>query len=154
MADDQNIMDLLSDLIRINNDRIAGYERAIKETENKDADLRTLFSGLAAESRKNITGLRRYITTNIADPGQETSLGGKIYRIWMDVKATFTGHDRNTILASCEFGEQSAQKAYESALEEKDLPPAIQQLIAEQLADLKTALESVRQHKDIETADR
>ena len=36
---------------------------------------------------------------------------GKIYSAWMDVKSAFTCKNRVSILASCEFGEDQAQKA-------------------------------------------
>ena len=42
MQHNEELMEVLNDLVRINNDRIEGYEKAISETKDIDADLRTL----------------------------------------------------------------------------------------------------------------
>jgi len=60
---------------------------------------------------------------------QGTTASGKIYRAWMDVKAVFTGHDRETILSNCEAGEDAAQRAYTSALEQEGIPAFIRELL-------------------------
>ena len=49
--------EVLNDLIMINNDRITGYERAIKELEGKDNDLKMLFLSMIDESRQLIMTL-------------------------------------------------------------------------------------------------
>ena len=108
----------LRDLIRINNDRVTGYSKAATQTD--DQDLQSLFSNLAQQSRQFASDLRRLISDSDKDVTDETTTAGKIYRAWMDVKATFGGDDRHGILASCEFGEDAAQKAYKDALNEND----------------------------------
>ena len=39
----EKITSILNDLIRINNDRVVGYEKAIEELKDDDTDLKTLF---------------------------------------------------------------------------------------------------------------
>ena len=82
----------LRDLIRINNDRVTGYSKAATQTE--DQDLQSLFSQLAQQSRQFGSDLRRLISISDKDVTDETTTAGKIYRAWMDVKATFGGDDR------------------------------------------------------------
>ena len=79
-----------------------------------------------------------------------TTGSGKIYRAWMDVKAMFTGHDRQTVLDNCEFGEDAAQKAYKSALETEKLPAYLFTLINRQKTELKSAHDEVRALRDQE----
>ena len=43
---------VLNDLIQINNDRIVGYERAMKELKDEDADLKVLFTTMIGESHQ------------------------------------------------------------------------------------------------------
>ncbi|MEO6252077.1 MAG: PA2169 family four-helix-bundle protein [Ferruginibacter sp.] len=63
---------------------------------------------------------------------------GRIYHAWMDVKATFTGKDRRSILTACEFGEDQAQKAYDAALSsDAGMHADIRQLIMSQKDRLK-----------------
>ena len=41
----------LNDLIQINNDRVAGYEKAIEELQPEDSDLKALFVKMIGESQ-------------------------------------------------------------------------------------------------------
>jgi uncharacterized protein (TIGR02284 family) len=110
--------EIINDLIEINHDRIEGYVKAADEA--RDEDLRSLFSNMAAQSKRFAGELEPYVRTEGDKPAEGTTLKGKIYRVWMDVKAAFTGHDRKAVLASCEFGEDAAQKAYNAALDHPD----------------------------------
>ena len=145
--------EILNDLISINNDRIDGYNRAEKETADKDADLQTLFRQMASESRSYVNDLSKYVAVAGEQPTDQTSLSGKIYRTWMDVKATFTGKDRKAILASCEFGEDAAQKAYDQALSsDAELPAEVRQLIMDQKLSLKKSHDYIKALRDKQPA--
>jgi len=144
--------EVLNDLIKINNDRVKGYEKAAAETKDADADLRTLFNDMAAESRVYIQEMERYVTTTGESPADGTTIYGDIYRGWMDVKATFTGKGRKGILASCEFGEDAAQRAYEKALKEDDLTADVRQLIGDQKARLRTSHDRIKRMRDAQPA--
>ncbi len=122
----------LNDLIRINNDRIKGYERAIKELKKDDDDLKTLFAVFIDQSRQNIMALGKEVQALGSDMDRTTTVTGKIYRMWMDVKAVFTGHDRHNILENCEFGEDAALKAYNAVFRSRDLPEYLKQMIVKQ----------------------
>lgn len=145
--------EILNDLISINNDRIEGYNRAENETSDEDADLKTLFRQMASESRSYNNDLSKYVASAGEQPTDKTSFSGKIYRTWMDVKATFTGKDRKAILASCEFGEDAAQKAYDEALSsDAELPAEVRQLIMDQKLSLKKSHDHIKALRDRQTA--
>src|SRR5437016_3347551 len=110
MTNNKETIEVLNDLIEINNDRIVGYEKAIKETKDEDNDLKTLYASMIAESHKIKIALATEVQALGADIEQGTTTGGKIYRAWMDVKAVFTGHDRHAILENCEAGEDATQR--------------------------------------------
>ena len=149
----ENTAEALNDLIRINNDRIRGYEKAAEETKAKDTDLQAIFRQMAAESRSYVNDLREYVDASGGDPVSSTTTAGKIYRAWMDVKATFTGKDRKAILASCEYGEDAAQKAYEAALSsDAELPAETRQLIMDQKASLRRSHDRIKQLRDAQPA--
>lgn len=113
-------IEVLNDLLKINTDRADGYTLAIQES--KDADLKIMFKNMVEESKKNITDLSRIILQLDGDPKfGENTVAGKIYHVWMELKTSFTGKDRQSILNSCEFGEDAAVKAYKSAIQEQDL---------------------------------
>src|SRR5688572_2985559 len=109
-TNNEQLAETLNDLVRINNDRIEGYERASRETKDSDVDLQATFHKMAEESHRYKRELEERIFALGEEPATNTTVSGKIYRVWMDVKNTFTGADRESILASCEFGEDAAQK--------------------------------------------
>ncbi|MBC7829284.1 MAG: PA2169 family four-helix-bundle protein [Chitinophagaceae bacterium] len=153
MATNDNLVGVLNDLIRINNDRIEGYEKASKEAKDIDVDLKAIFSRMADESRQYAAELTQEVVKLGGDPATGTTSSGKIYRAWMDVKATFTGHDRQSVLASCEFGEDAAQKAYNSALEsDAEISADIRQLITNQKSSLKTSHDVIKKYRDMHAA--
>jgi len=144
MMENKETIETLNDLILINNDRIAGYEKAIKELSPEDADLTTLFESMIDESRKLRMEYGKEVQVLGGKMTEGTMTSGKIYRAWMDVKVLFTGHDRTTVLANCEAGEDAAQKAYDSALEEEDLPNYLRETISEQQQILKYSHDKIR----------
>lgn len=107
--------EILNDLIRINYDRISGYRKAAEESKKFDIKLRSFFQGMADENRLNVSSLTERVRSLGGEAEHDATTMGKIYRAWMDVKATFTGRDRTSIIASCEYGEDQAQNAYDEA---------------------------------------
>ena len=153
MKTNEKTSEVLNDLIQINNDRIEGYEKASKETAPEDADLRTLFESMAAESRSYVTDLTKHVAISGNEPADGTTVKGKIYRAWMDVKATFSGKNRKAILASCEYGEDAAQKAYDEALAtDAELPTEIRQLITDQKSSLRKSHDKIKRMRDAQPA--
>jgi uncharacterized protein (TIGR02284 family) len=145
--------EVLNDLIRINNDRVTGYERAAKEASSEDADLKALFMRMADESRQYANELITYVARVGEEPAEGTTVSGKIYRAWMDVKATFTGKNRKAILASCEYGEDAAQKAYDTALaSDAEIPTEIRQVIMDQKISLKKSHDKIKAMRDAQPA--
>ncbi len=140
--------EVLNDLVQINNDRIAGYEKGRTELKDEDADLKALFLDMISESQKYKMALGTEIAALGDDIDTGTTNSGKIYRAWMDVKALFTGHDRKTVLNNCEFGEDAAQNAYKMALEVEDLPANIRTLISDQKASLRTSHDEIKRLRD------
>ena len=114
MKKNEELVEVLNDLIKINNDRIVGYQKASDETDKIDIDLRTVFQEMASQSREYMQQLTQEVKNLGGDVSKGTTMPGKLYRVWMDLKANFTGSDRETILSSCEFGEDAAQKAYDT----------------------------------------
>ena len=152
METNEKNAEVLNDLIQINNDRITGYEKAANETAAEDADLRTLFNDMADESRDYAAELKKYVTQNGESPAEGTTNSGKIYRVWMDVKAAISGQSRKAILASCEYGEDAAQKAYNSALEEDGLSSDVRSVITEQKTKLRKSHDKIKLMRDTQSA--
>lgn len=153
MATNDKLVEELNDLIEINTDRITGYEKASNETKDIDADLRAIFSQMADESRKYKAELTEEVTRLGGTPGKGRTALGTIYQIWMDVKATFTGHDRQSVLQSCEFGEDAAQKAYKMALaSDAEMDADARKMITSQKESLKNSHDIIKKYRDMHKA--
>lgn len=150
----EKIVSLLNDLIRINHDRVVGYEKAIEELKDGDADLKALFRRYIGESREYVQELTSEVNRLGGDPADGTTNSGKIYRVWMDLKSAIAGKDRKTILDNCEFGEDAAQKAYDMALNaDVDLEPSLRDLVVRQKATLKVGHDEVKRLRDLQRAN-
>jgi uncharacterized protein (TIGR02284 family) len=147
MESNKKVVDALNNLVQINNDRIEGYERAAKETE--DSDLKDLFNQMASKSHMMKSQLSSEVLKRSGKPTESTTTSGKAFRVWMDFKAALTGKNRKAILSSCEFGEDAAQDTYEDVLKDgTELPTEIVDLISNQKTQLRQDHDRVKTMRD------
>jgi uncharacterized protein (TIGR02284 family) len=151
MERNERTIEVLNDLIRINNDRVEGYEKAVKETSENDVDLRNIFNRMAQESRNYSRELIDQVRRLGGEPASGTTTSGKIYRTWMDIKSGFSRSERKSVLEECEFGEDAAQKAYEKALDpDNNLPPDVRTLVEEEKTSLRSSHDTIKSYRDIQ----
>jgi uncharacterized protein (TIGR02284 family) len=142
-------IEVLNDLIEINNDRIAGFAHASKDLEDNDLDIKALFQTLREESRYNVQELGLAVTKIGGEAEMDGSGSGTLHRMWLDVKATFSGHDRKSILEECERGEDAIKKAYQNALSpDNELSPDVARLIANQQTGIIAAHNQIKALRD------
>jgi uncharacterized protein (TIGR02284 family) len=147
------LIENLNELIMINNDRIAGYQKAADLTKTNDIDLYTIFHKMENDSRGYVNKLTSKIIDLGGEPAASTTISGKIYRAWMDLKNVFTDTDKESILESCEFGEDAAQKAYDQVLHsDAEMNPEIRNLILDQKEELKSAHDIIKKYRDLHHA--
>ncbi|MBB3839905.1 uncharacterized protein (TIGR02284 family) [Runella defluvii] len=119
MIQNEVITRTLNELLRINNDRLSGYQIAASDT--KDEGLKVIFSSMYNESVNFAETLAAYIREAGEIPANEGTLVGILHQAWLNFKAAVVGNDRNGILSSCEFGDEAAIEAYQAALEVEDI---------------------------------
>jgi uncharacterized protein (TIGR02284 family) len=138
----------INDLIIINNDRYEGYKKAAEET--KDVDLKSLFTDFSNQSKGFSLDLRKFVPANEEKAeSDETKNSGKLFRVWMDLKAAVTGNDRKAILSSCEFGEDRAKANYDAVLENtEDIPAEALSVITKQRAAIQKGHDTVKTLRD------
>jgi len=146
----KELIDLLNDLIRINHDRTEGYQKAVEELKATDIDLKTMFTNLGNTSMQFSNALAAEVRNLGGEPATDTTQSGKLYRVWMDIKSGITARDRKSVIALCEFGEDSALKAYRIALEsDTEIPGNIKQIILDQKANLQNSHDVVKRYRDM-----
>jgi len=147
MATTENSTGVINDLIEINNDRVAGFEKAIADIKDENIDLKELFQSYAAQSRKNSEKLAAIVgSADEVETGN--SVSGTLHRAWIDVKSIFGGSDRESILSEAERGEDAIKKAYQDALSSEDLPAEAVQTVTSQAGEINAAHDQIKALRD------
>jgi len=142
-------VNVLNDLIEINNDRIAGFEKALADINDENADLKLLFQEYATQSRKNSQELTALAASYTTDVETGTSVSGGLHRAWIDVKSIFGGSDRESILNEAERGEDAIKAAYKTALTEGNLPAETVETVTAQSVEIKSAHDKIKALRDL-----
>jgi uncharacterized protein (TIGR02284 family) len=122
----EELVDILNELIAINQDRIEGYEKAIRELLNHDQQQRQSladFDERINESRVFVIELTGAVLRLGGKPQPGGSPSGTLYRLWTDVKTSLTRDGLKPVFELCEFEESAALRAYDDALKSGDLWP-------------------------------
>jgi len=143
--------EILNDLIEINNDRIKGYRHALDDLQASDADLKTLFAGMIDQTKRFNEELAAHVAGGGDEVNNTNTVLGSLHRAWIDVKATFSGNDRKSILEECERGEDASKKAYNDALSDlHKLTPQEKDLVSRQAAAMQENHDKIKSLRNAE----
>ncbi|MFC6099150.1 ferritin-like domain-containing protein [Olivibacter domesticus] len=148
MLTSENSISTLNDLIEINNDRIAGFEKAIADINEENVDLKTLFQEYTGQSRKFSQELTAIVSKHAAEAETGTSVASNLHRAWIDVKALFGGRDRKSILEEAERGEDAIKEAYRNALKSGSITGEALQLVTKQSEEIRSAHDKIKALRD------
>ena len=138
----------LLDLIKINTNRIEGYQKAIEQADTEE--LKTFFKSKVEQSKGFVLHLREFVAKVNGEQLFDTQLPGELYKNWMDFRDTLTQKESTSILRSCEFGELATIKAYENALlSEADMSAKIAHMISEQQKLVRVSYEEIKTLKNV-----
>jgi uncharacterized protein (TIGR02284 family) len=140
---------VLNDLIEINNDRVAGFEKVTSDINDENIDLKDIFLRYAGQSRNFSQELSAEVGKLGADVETDTSVAGTLHRAWIDVKSLFSDGSRKSILEEAERGEDAIKAAYKKALESSELTPDIRQLISRQSQEIKDGHDTIKALRDL-----
>ena len=138
---------ILNDLIRINIDRIDGYEKASHDETTPEAKAREIFYRLAIDSRAFVNVLHAEVIRLGGHPVSQSTIAGKIYLHWLEGRNNFEGEDTPDRIANCMAAESAIQKAYQQALDQP-LPADIFRLVEYQLWGIERALQTLTEQYD------
>jgi uncharacterized protein (TIGR02284 family) len=142
-------LDVVNDLIKINNDRVAGFEKAAGDLEEETYGITAVFNKLVGESQQYVTELTELAGQYGGDVAEGTSTSGDLHRAWIDIKATFTGKDLLAVLNECERGEDAAKNAYEEALDpENELDAELAEVLRRQQQGINEGHDLIRSLRD------
>ena len=142
---------IINDIIKINNDRIEGYNKAIELAHNHGLhELEPDFRKYIEQSESFIAELTPYVELEGKEPTDSTMLSGKLFRAWMSIKVNITGNDKKSLLESCEKGEDAFKATYKKVLDEDtdELSPNVKNVLSIQLNKQLDAHDSIKMLRD------
>lgn len=144
------LLTALNELIEINYSRIDGYRKATEDIDG--GDLKGLFQGMVNESEHFADQLTAHVEKFGGDPATGSTFTGKIHQAWLDFKSAISSNNRETILSSCEFGDQTAIKAYDTALalDKVQASPDFMSLLNAQRSSISESLKVIQSLKNAE----
>jgi len=148
MENQEKTVEVLNDLIEINNDRADGFDKASKDLKDENIDLKVTFDKLSSDSRTNVTELAGLVGRHGETPDTGNTVLGTLHRAWIDIKASFGGDDRHSILAECERGEDAIKKAYKDALQENDLGEEVRAVLLKQQEGIIASHDAIKALRD------
>jgi len=146
----RKVINLLNDLVKVNNDRILGYEKAADAIHNiYEVEIKTLFFKMAEESRYYRSKLSEALHQLHSEVQNDTSAAGDIFRIWMGMKAAISGNVLG-MLECCAFGENQAVKAYRNALQPDDIlwPDGLREMLENQYNLLRLSRDKMKRTRE------
>jgi len=142
MADNDNVISTLNNLIETCKDGQNGFQTAAEGV--KRSDLKSLFAEYALQRSKFAGELQNEVTRLGGDPENTGSVAATLHRGWINIKSAVTGADENAVIAECERGEDSAVSNYQDALNDQNLPADIRSIVERQYTQIKDAHDRVR----------
>ena len=146
MADIDNGIDILEDLIETCRDGENGFKQAAEKIN--DPEIRSFFLTQSTERAEFAKELEAEVQRlGKSNPEHKGSTAGALHRSWMGLKEALGGGTKS-ILESAEKGEDSAKDAYEKALTDEDLPPIARPIVQRQAQIIRFAHDRVRHLRD------
>jgi len=142
MADNDNVISTLNNLIETCKDGQNGFQTAAEGV--KRSDLKSLFAEYALQRAKFAGELQTEVTRLGGDPENTGSVAATLHRGWINIKSAVTGADENAVIAECERGEDSAVSNYQDALGDQSLPADIRSIVERQYTQVKEAHDRIR----------
>ena len=152
MENQEKTVEVLNDLIEINNGRADGFDKASSDLSDENIDLKATFDKLSSDSRTNVTELAGLVGRNGENPDTGNTVLGTLHRAWIDIKASFGGDDRHSILAECERGEDAIKKAYRDALQENELGENVRSVLLKQQDGINISHDAIKALRDAHKA--
>jgi len=150
MADNDDIISTLNDLIEVSKDGEEGFRSSAEHVD--EPQLKTFFLRRSHEVATSVQELQGLVRALGGEPASSTSLGGALHRRWIAIKTALTSNDTVAVLNETERGEDVALAAYRKAAE-KDLPTHIRFVVVRQLEGAKRNHDQVKQLRDAARAE-
>ena len=137
----QPIIQEFNDLIIALKDADQGFHAAAQEV--RDTQLRTRLHQFGQSSATLWAELQKEVRQLGGQPEDDGSFSGKCRRIWMEIKTAFTDKDETVVLKDCLTAHKSVENAFLDAVNRKEMPTHLKQLLNRQYEELRAMGKSI-----------
>ena len=131
----------LNDLIEACLDGKDGYQQAADHAS--DATLKSLFTQYASQRAGYAGELKNLVSGMGGTPADSGTTTASLHRAWIGLKDAVTSGDKG-ILGECIRGEESADKTYERAMGDADVPANAMTVVTRQHGEIEQALSHMK----------
>lgn len=138
----EKVSNKLNELLQKNYDAEAGYKQAAEKVDNPQ--LQTFFNKRASDRYDFGHQIKNEIKSFGQEPEKGTSFTGDAHRFWMNIKSKFVSNDEEAMLEEAIRGEEAFVENYDEIINESNLPPSTQAILASQKQNVENALKNVK----------
>ena len=142
MSYSKEISGKLNELLEKNYDAEKGYKLAAEKV--KDERLKSFFTERAQERYDFGHELKSEIRNFGENPDKGTSLAGDAHRSWMNLKASLSNDNDESVLEEAIRGEKAAVEEYEKVLNESEIPASTGNILLKQKNAIVASLNEVK----------
>ncbi len=110
------LIEILSDMRRINKERLDCYENVLNREQVLHVQLLSMINNKISECRRNIVALTKLTMSFGVDFGELGIIPGQIFLLWSEARKECRDNFRQSVLNECSEGEAAALEAYRAAL--------------------------------------
>ena len=141
--------EVVKKLVEVLHDSRKGFEDLGQKVQ--DPQIRSFFEHEGQTRQQFANQLSEALSGNSRPDPNEGTTAGTLHRNWGNLKAKF-GTSDHSLLETAEQGEDTAKRAYKTALEDTDLPPQLRSLIERQQAHVLSSHDTVKAMRDQKAA--
>lgn len=145
VADDEEIVDTLNDLLESCRDGEYGFRECAEHARSED--IKVLLHRHSGECRAAGLELQTLIRQLGGKPDDGGSMAGALHRGWVSVRATLSAYSDQAMLNECERGEDAAVARYRKALKQ-NLPSSIRAMVERQARGAQRNHDQVKALRD------
>ncbi len=141
----------LTELIRINEDSVKGFETALGCTD--DPRIQSVFRSVMQEREKFGEQLEAYVQINDGNDDPSGSVKATAHRWWLKAHAAFAANEAVTVLKDAEAGEDAIKHKYEAVIKETAGSP-VNDVLLRQYEVVKGGHDRIRDLRDAYIAEK
>lgn len=149
METENELVNVLTDLAGMHENRIHEYEELMVKIKDSDKDLSREINNKIEESCQLESELEQEMSKLTDSPPSPPFTSNRLQRLWMEIRSLFTGNDKRSVLAYAGCVEHAMLRSYRHALEsEATMGIDIRALINRHYLLLKSSYDKISAEAD------